>query len=106
MMRIFWAVPLLWPCVALAHDWQRLDGLAIADLVIGHGIVIGHEVQRYDSGGTVRQGAASGRWQLARNGLCHTLSGDWACFAVLTQHGEVVRLVDESGHTVEGAMVP
>lgn len=95
----------LWPCVAAAEGWERLDGGALRAALEGRTLVYADgTVQDFGADGQTLYGAESrGRWRVEGDRYCSVWppSDRWACYDV-ERDGVRLRFLSEEGAETVG----
>lgn len=90
--------------MALAEDWQRLDGPGIAEALAGRILIYeGGQVQSFLADGTTRYDDEVGKWRVQGDQYCSTWPPreSWTCYA-LEQSGPQLRFIGEVGNATVG----
>ena len=109
-MRISMALAAtLWifPALAGAEDWERLEGQDIATALVAR--VLGYPdgtLQDFFADGRTLSGDRFGRWEVREDRYCSQWppSDRWDCFLV-EQSGLDLRFTDDNGTTIVGRYV-
>jgi hypothetical protein len=106
-MRMIVALAALWPGIALAEGWERLDGPGITAALAAR--VLGYPdgtLQDFFADGRTLYGESWGQWEVRGDRYCSVWppSDRWACHGV-DRSGLDIRFTDDAGATTVGRYV-
>lgn len=108
-MRFAVILAVLMPGLAMAEDWQVLDGPAIEDVLADARLKYAFAAQHFDANGQTLYTAdrpSWGSWAVRGERYCSVWppSDFWACYDV-SVNGDMVRFIADDGSFTDGTLI-